>query len=71
MKFWTKKQAAALGLAVVMTLSLTACGEKAPSLEEVEQAIDAGTLTVRTLWTRAGWIKRGWMPIRKKALCQP
>ena len=38
MKFWTKKRAAALGLAAVMTLSLTACGEKAPSLEEVEQA---------------------------------
>ena len=46
MKFWTKKRAAALGLAAVMTLSLTACGEKTPSLEEVEQAIEAGTLTV-------------------------
>ena len=61
MKFWTKKRAAALGLAAVMTLSLTACGEKTPSLEEVEQAIEAGT----------GWIRRGRMPIGKKALCQP
>ena len=38
MKFWTKKRAAALGLAALLTLSLAACGEKAPSLEEVEQA---------------------------------
>ena len=43
MKFWTKKRTAAVGLAAVMTLSLAACGEKAPSLEEVEQAIEAGT----------------------------
>ena len=52
MKFWTKKRAAALGLAALLTLSLAACGEKAPSLEEVEQAIEAGTTSAE------GWCER-------------
>ena len=47
MKFWTKKRAAALGLAAAMTLSLAACGEKAPSLEEVEQKLEALNLSLR------------------------
>ena len=59
MKFWTKKRAAALGLAAVMTLSLTACGEKTPSLEEVEQAIEAGTLTVEDALDK-GWVDQAW-----------
>lgn len=60
MKFWTKKRAAALGLAAVMTLSLAACGEKAPSLEEVEQAIEAGTLTVEDALDK-GWVDQAWV----------
>ena len=59
MKFWTKKRAAALGLAAVMMLSLAACGEKAPSLEEVEQAIDAGTLTMEDALNK-GWVDEVW-----------
>lgn len=59
MKFWTKKRAAALGLAAVMTLSLVACGEKAPSLEEVEQAIEAGTLTMEDALDK-GWVDETW-----------
>ena len=42
-----KRRLTALGLAAALTLSLTACGEKKPSLEEVEQAIEAGTLTIQ------------------------
>ncbi len=60
MKFWTKKRTAAVGLAAVMTLSLAACGEKAPSLEEVEQAIEAGTLTVEDALDK-GWIDQTWV----------
>ena len=59
MKFWTKKRAAALGLAAAMTLSLAACGEKAPSLEEVEQAIEAGTLTMEDALDK-GWVDETW-----------
>ena len=60
MKFWTKKRTAAVGLAAVMTLSLASCGEKAPSLEEVEQAIEAGTLTVEDALDK-GWIDQTWV----------
>ena len=60
MKFWTKKRAAALGLAALLTLSLAACGEKAPSLEEVEQAIEAGTLTVEDAQDK-GWVDQAWV----------
>lgn len=60
MKFWTKKRAAALGLAATMTLSLAACGEKAPSLKEVEQAIEAGTLTVEDALDK-GWVDQAWV----------
>ena len=59
MKFWTTKQAAALGLAAVISLSLTACGEKTPSQEEVEQAIEAGTLTVSDALDK-GWVDQAW-----------
>ena len=64
MKFWTKKRAAALGLAALLTLSLAACGEKAPSLEEVEQAIEAGTLTVEDAQDK-GWVDQAWVEINR------
>ena len=46
MKQMTTRRLAALGLAAAMGLTLAACGEQQPSREEVEQAIEAGTLTV-------------------------
>ncbi len=39
---------------------LAACGEKAPSLEEVEQAIEAGTLTVEDAQDK-GWVDQAWV----------
>ena len=69
MRFWTKKRAAAIGLAVVMTISLTACGEKDPSLEEVEQAIEAGTLTVEDALDKGclgGWLHRSQQRSRRR-----
>ena len=60
MKFWTTKQAAAFGLAAVMSLSLTACGEKTPGQEEVEKAIEAGTLTVSDALDK-GWVDQAWV----------
>lgn len=59
MKHMNKRRFAALGLAAVMTLGLTACGEKKPSQEEVEQAIDAGTLTVEDALEK-GWVDQAW-----------
>ena len=59
MKIWTKNRAAALGLAVILALSLAACGEKKPSLEEVEQAIGAGTLTMEDALDK-GWVDEAW-----------
>ena len=41
-----KRKLAVLGLAAAMALSLAACGEKRPSQEDVEQSIEAGTLTI-------------------------
>lgn len=41
-----KRKLAMLGLAAAMALSLAACGEKRPSQEDVEQSIEAGTLTI-------------------------
>ena len=55
-----KRRLTALGLAAALTLSLTACGEKKPSLEEVEQAIEAGTLTIQDALDR-GWIDQAWV----------
>lgn len=60
MKTWTTKQAAVLGLAAVLVLSLSACGEKKPSLEEVEQAISAGTLTMEDALDK-GWVDKDWV----------
>lgn len=59
MKHVNKRLVAALGLAAVITLALTACGEKKPSQEEVEQAIEAGTLTVDDALEK-GWIDQAW-----------
>ena len=55
MKYVTRRRLAALSLTAVMALSLTACGEKQPSQEEVEQAIEAGTLTIGDALDK-GWI---------------
>ena len=60
MKADMKKRLAALGLTTVMALSLAACGEKAPSREEVEQAIEAGTLTIEDALEK-GWIDQTWV----------
>ena len=60
MKQIHKRRLAALGLAAVMTLALAACGEKKPSLEEVEQAIEAGTVTVEDALEK-GWIDQAWV----------
>lgn len=60
MKADMKKRLAALGLTTVMALSLAACGEKAPSREEVAQAIEAGTLTIEDALEK-GWIDQTWV----------
>jgi hypothetical protein len=60
MKVWTKKQMAALGLAAAVTISLTACGGKKPDMEAVEQAIDAGTLTIEDALNK-GLIDQAWV----------
>ena len=41
MRQMNKRRFIAWGLAAVMTVALTACGEKKPSQEEVEQAIES------------------------------
>ena len=38
MKYVTRRRLVTFGLAAALALSLTACGEKRPSQEEVEQA---------------------------------
>lgn len=60
MKADTRKRLAALGLTTVMALSLAACGEKAPSHDEVEQAIEAGTLTIEDALDK-GWVDQEWV----------
>lgn len=60
MKYVTRRRLAALSLTAVMALSLTACGEKQPSQEEVEQAIEAGTLTIEDALEK-GWIDQAWV----------
>ena len=47
-------------MAAALALSLTACGEKRPSQEEVEQAIEAGTLTIEDALDK-GWIDQAWV----------
>ena len=60
MIFWTKKQAAALGLTAVLALSLSACGKKEPGTAEIEQAIGAGTLTIEDALNK-GWVDEAWV----------
>ena len=60
MKQMTTRRLAALGLAAAMGLTLAACGEQQPSREEVEQAIEAGTLTVEDALDK-GWIDQAWV----------
>lgn len=60
MKQMTTRRLAALGLAAAMGLTLAACGEQRPSQEEVEQAIEAGTLTVEDALDK-GWIDQAWV----------
>ena len=54
------KKILAFLLAGCLALSLTACGEKQPSQEEVEQAIEAGTLTIEDALDK-GWIDQAWV----------
>ena len=54
------RRLAALGMAAAIALSLTACGEKQPSQEEVEQAIEAGTLTIEDALDK-GWVDQAWV----------
>ena len=60
MKIQNKRQLAAFGLSLALALTLTACGEKQPSQDEVEQAIEAGTLTVEDALSR-GWVDQAWV----------
>lgn len=46
-------------LAAVCLLSLAACGSKKPSLEEVEQALQAGTLTLEDAVGK-GYVTQEW-----------
>lgn len=60
MKIQNKRQLAAFGLSLALALTLTACGEKQPSQDEIEQAIEAGTLTVEDALSR-GWVDQAWV----------
>ena len=55
-----RQRLAALGLAAAMGMSLSACGGSQPGLEEVEQAIEAGTLTIEDALDK-GWIDQAWV----------
>ena len=55
-----KRKLAMLGLAAAMALSLAACGEKRPSQEDVEQSIEAGTLTIEDALDK-GWVDQAWV----------
>lgn len=54
MKRWT-----IIVLALVCVLTLAACGGQKPSLDEVEQAIESGSLTVEDAVGK-GWITQEW-----------
>lgn len=53
------KRFAAIFLAAVCTLSLTACGSQKPSLDEVETAIAEGDVTVEYALEK-GWVTQEW-----------
>lgn len=54
-----KRRVITLALTAAMTLSLAGCGEKKPSLEEVEAAIAAGNVTVEDALEK-GWVTQEW-----------
>lgn len=54
-----KHQITAFVLSLALILSLAACGEKRPSLDEVEQAIEAGTLTLQDALDK-GYVTQDW-----------
>ena len=60
MKKNTMKKLTALACAGAMSLSLAACGEKRPSQEDVEQSIEAGTLTIEDALDK-GWVDQAWV----------
>ncbi|WP_196037508.1 hypothetical protein [Anaerotruncus colihominis] len=55
-----KRKITAILLATAFVLSLSACGQQQPSLEEVEQAIEEGNLTVEDALDK-GWITQEWV----------
>lgn len=55
-----KHQITAFVLSMALILSLAACGEKKPSLDEVEQAIEAGTLTLDDALGK-GYVTQDWV----------
>lgn len=54
------KRLTAFFLAAVCALSLAACGSQKPSLDEVEQAISEGNVTVEDALEK-GWITQEWV----------
>lgn len=54
-----KRKITAILLATVCAFSLAACGQEKPSLEEVEQAIEEGNLTVEDALDK-GWVTQKW-----------
>lgn len=53
------KRLAAILLAMVCAFSLAACGNQTPSLDEVEQAIESGSLTLEDAVDQ-GWVTQEW-----------
>lgn len=54
------KRLTAIFLALVCAFSLTACGSQKPSLDEVRQAIEDGSLTVEDAMDK-GWVTQEWV----------
>lgn len=53
------KRLAAILLAMACAFSLAACGNQTPSLDEVEQAIERGSLTLEDAVDQ-GWVTQEW-----------
>ena len=70
MNNFSRRRLAVLGLTAVLSLSLTACGAQQPSQEEVEQAIEAGTLTIDDALDK-GWIDQAWVDAYQEANSVP
>ena len=54
-----KRRIPAILMAALCALSLAACGQQQPSLEEVEQAIESGTLTIEDA-VEKGYVTQEW-----------